>query len=351
MADLLMFSEANALGHSVAGSTSPNPPVGCVLYDSTGQRVIGRGATEPAGGAHAEVVAIRDALHNGESTVDARAVVTLEPCNHTGRTGPCSQALIDAGITRVDFLFSDPNPVAVGGADHLREHGIDVHGPYLPLPYCDETRSSFQWLPQFSVEPWLVSTVMKRPHVTLKLASTIDGFVAASDNTSKWITSEQARRVVHEDRRHRDAIIVGTGTVKADNPRLTARGEDGTPYPQQPLRVIMGQRSIPEDSHIYDAPGRALHIRSHDVKEVLADLRSRGIVDVLVEGGPRLTGAFLKAGIADAIQLYQAPAFLLAGYRNVECDANLASTLDDIQRFTPRSVSTLGSDILLSLSH
>lgn len=350
MSDLSIFAEADALGRSVAGSTSPNPPVGCVLYDASGERIIGRGATEPAGGAHAEVVAIRNAQEYGESTQGARAVVTLEPCNHTGRTGPCSQALIDAGIARVDFLFADPNPLAVGGASHLQDHGIEVHGPYLPLPGCGKASNAYEWTPQFSVEPWLVSMMAKRPHVTLKLASTVDGFVAASDNTSKWITSEEARRQVHEDRRRRDAIIVGTGTVDADNPRLTARAEDGTPYPEQPLRVIMGNRPIPEESHIYDSPGRALHIRTHDVKELLSDLRSRGIVDVLVEGGPRLTGAFLEAGIADAIQLYQAPAFLLAGYRNVETDEGLNTTLADIQRMTPRSIETFGPDILWNLS-
>lgn len=361
MTDLSLFAPADALGRAVMGTTSPNPPVGCVLFDATGQREIGRGATQPPGGPHAEVMAVRDAQARGEELRGAWAVVTLEPCNHTGRTGPCSHALLGAGIARVDYLFADPNPLAVGGGDYLRNHGVDVHGPYCNAPVASDKGSPSgdtanedaegpQWIPQWSIEPWLVATLRGRPHVTLKMASTVDGFVAATDKTSQWITSAAARQHVHDDRRRRDAIVVGTGTVAADNPRLTARAEDGSTYPEQPLRVIMGERAVADDAAIYGTPGLALHVRTRDVEQVLAELWSRGIVDVLVEGGPHITGAFLRGGLYDAVQLYQAPALMLAGSRSVEIDDELQTSISDIQRLTPRSVETFGPDVLWTLT-
>ncbi|QFQ02398.1 Riboflavin biosynthesis protein RibD [Corynebacterium urogenitale] len=345
---LSLFSEADRLGCCVTGTTSPNPPVGCVIYDATGERILGRGATQPAGGAHAEVMALRDADKRGEDVRGARAVVTLEPCNHSGRTGPCSHALLNAGIGRVDYLFADPNPLAVGGADFLRAQGVTVHGPYLDSPVA--SNSNKEWTPQWAVEPWLISTLRGRPHVTLKLASTIDGFVAATDKTSQWITGEQARQFVHEDRRTRDAIIVGTGTVLDDNPRLTARNSAGEPYDSQPLRVVMGCRDIPQNAAIYDSPGDVLHVKTRSATELLAALKQRGLVDVLVEGGPYIIGAFLREGAYDALQLYQAPALLLAGRRGVSIEEELSTTMSDIERLTPRSIRTYGSDVLWTLT-
>lgn len=353
MRDLTLFVDPDQLAWKVAGTTSPNPPVGCVLQDPTG-RTIGRGATQPPGGPHAEVVALKDAAARGHSTEGTRAIVTLEPCNHTGRTGPCSQALIDAGVSRVDYLFSDPNPQAVGGAEHLRHHGVDVHGPYLPTPGSGEVGavSPLCWRAPFAVEPWLISMTYGRPCVTLKLASTINGYVAATDSTSQWITGSDARAQVHRDRLRRDAIIVGTGTVAADSPRLTARDQAGEPYPaaRQPLRVVLGRRAIADDAPIFDPPGAALHIHERDPHKALADLHQRGIVDVLVEGGPHISAAFLEAGVVDAIQLYQAPAVLPAGQPSLSAAEGATTNIADLRSFIPRSVETLGMDILWQLS-
>ena len=346
--ELRLFFHADELAWAVAGTTSPNPAVGCLLLDDTG-RIIGQGATQPAGGAHAEVMALADAQTHGEDVRGSRAVVTLEPCNHTGRTGPCSHALAEAGVARVDYLFADPNPQAQGGADYLRAHGVEVNGPALS-PTHKEDEPPTQWVPIFAVETWLTSAVHLRPHVTLKLASTIDGFIAATDGTSQWITGEAARRYVHEDRARRDAIVVGTGTVAADNPRLTARDESGQPMPQQPLRVVMGRRSIPDDAAIHHPPGQALHLREHNPRVVLQEMHSRGMVDVLVEGGPHITTAFLDAGVVDRIELYQAPSLLRAGQPSMIAPVNLSTSMSDIRELNPRQMRVLGRDTLWTLS-
>ena len=165
---------AVSAGESARGTTSPNPPVGCALVDDHGT-VLAAGATSPAGGPHAEINALQRA---GDRAKGATAVVTLEPCNHTGRTGPCSHALARAGITRVIYLTADPFKPAAGGADYLREHGVDVD--YRP------TRVA-------ALQPWLRSVVNERPSVTLKFASTLDGFTAAVDGTSQWVTGADAR--------------------------------------------------------------------------------------------------------------------------------------------------------------
>lgn len=410
-----LFRRADALGRAVAGTTSPNPPVGCVLLNSDGQ-VIGEGATQPAGGVHAEVMALRAARAAGYETRGARAVVTLEPCNHTGRTPPCTKALLEAEIARVDYLFEDPHAQAAGGAAALRAHGMRVNGPFLPTPgtaqahpmpvhgadsghaatalasatshhdarstysavssyssafghsghsrrspsdatsavcrstACNAGSNPFTGIAPYAVEPWLVSTVRQRPCVTMKLAQTADGYAAATDLSSQWITGEQARALVHDDRSRRDAIVVGTGTILADNPRLTARAKDGTPKPNQPLRVVMGKRRIPDDAAIWGVPGRALHVATRDPHVLLADLSTRGFIDILIEGGPRLAEAFLSADLVDYVQLYQAPAFLLAGQRSITADPQRTTTIADARRFTPRHVRTLGVDILWELA-
>jgi len=218
------LAAALSSGAEVRGRTSPNPPVGAAILDRNGE-LVGRGATQPAGGPHAEVMALREA---GERARGGTAVVTLEPCNHTGRTGPCSQALVDAGVDTVYYCQPDPNPVATGGATFLRENGVNAE--------CLDHEVE-------ALVPWLTAVRRNRPSVTLKFAQTLDGFTAALDGSSQWITGPEARRHVHGDRSRRDAIIIGTGTAIADNPSLTARDGDRE-LPVQPRRVVIGGRSL-----------------------------------------------------------------------------------------------------------
>ncbi|HMG31101.1 MAG TPA: bifunctional diaminohydroxyphosphoribosylaminopyrimidine deaminase/5-amino-6-(5-phosphoribosylamino)uracil reductase RibD, partial [Jiangellaceae bacterium] len=209
----------------------PNPRVGCVLLDALGG-IVAEGYGRGAGGRHAEADALRAA---GERATGTTAVVTLEPCNHTGRTAPCTEALITAGVARVVFGQPDTNPVARGGAETLRAARIDVEGGVL----ADLART---------VNPtWTFAVEHGRPFVTWKFAATLDGRSAAADGSSRWITSAEARADVHRLRAECDAVLVGTGTVLADDPRLTVRGGDDTPAPRtvQPLRAVMGLRPIP----------------------------------------------------------------------------------------------------------
>ncbi|WP_107985202.1 bifunctional diaminohydroxyphosphoribosylaminopyrimidine deaminase/5-amino-6-(5-phosphoribosylamino)uracil reductase RibD [Rhodococcus sp. OK519] len=312
------------------GSTSPNPPVGAVILDASGE-VVGVGATRPPGGPHAEVVALAE---SGERARGGTAVVTLEPCNHRGRTGPCSQALIDAGVESVHYAVGDPNPTAAGGADALRGAGIEVVGGLL----ADDVERG-------PLRAWLHRQRTGRPHVTWKFAATLDGRSAADDGTSQWITGPDARARVHADRARLDAIVVGTGTVLADDPWLTARLPDGSLAPHQPLRVVVGTRDIPATARVLDDAAPTLMVRTRDVDDVLAALTDHD--DVLVEGGPRLAGAFLAAGRVDRIQAYLAPVVLGAGSHAVE-DAGV-STIAEALRFRRESVEVLGDDLLLNL--
>lgn len=328
LADAL--ARADAAGHAVRGTTSPNPPVGAVVLSASGG-VVGVGGTSPVGGPHAEVNALVAA---GEQARGGTAVVTLEPCNHTGRTGPCALALAEAGIAHVVYAFADPGDVEGGGAEFLRAHGVDVTGPLVTAD------TDLVGVPQFSVEPWLASRRLGRPHVTLKYAGTLDGFAAATDGTSQWITGPDARARVHRDRSRRDAIIVGTGTVLADDPRLTARRPDGGLYDHQPVRVVVGRTEVPADASVFPA----LRYGGQTLAEILADLGARGIVDVLVEGGPHLAASFIADGLVDAVDAYTAPALLGAGIPVVSPAAGTATTIAGIARFTLRSVEVLGGD-------
>lgn len=324
------LAAADAAGHAVRGTTSPNPPVGAVVLSTDGE-IVGAGGTSPVGGPHAEVNALAAA---GERARGGTAVVTLEPCNHTGRTGPCALALVEAGIIRVVYAFADPGDVEGGGAEFLRAHGVSVTGPLVT------TDTDLTGVPQFSVEPWLTARRLSRPHVTLKYAGTLDGFAAATDGTSQWITGPDARARVHLDRSRRDAILVGTGTVLADDPRLTARRPDGGRYDHQPVRVVVGRTEVPADASVFPA----LRYRGEGLADVLADLGARGIVDVLVEGGPHIAASFVAAGLVDAVDAYTAPALLGAGIPVVVPAADTTTTIAGISRFTPRSVEVLGGD-------
>ncbi len=314
----------------VKGATYPNPPVGAVILDRGGA-VAGVGGTEPAGGAHAEVVALRAA---GSRAQGGTAVVTLEPCNHHGRTPPCVDALLAAGVAAVVFAVADPNPVAAGGADRLRAAGVQVRSGLEAAAV--ETGPLREWLHRQRTG---------RPHITWKYAASLDGRSAAADRSSKWITGEQARADVHRRRAAADAIVVGTGTVFADDPTLTARLPDGAPADHQPLRVVVGVREISPDANILNDDSHTMVIRTHDVHEVIRALGDR--TDVMVEGGPTLASAFLRAGVVDRILAYVAPV-LLGGPVTALGDIGVP-TIARAQRWRFDGVTALEPDLLLSL--
>jgi len=327
---LLVAAMHRALAASAAvhGTTSPNPPVGAVVLDAAGT-VAGVGATAPPGGPHAEVTALREA---GERARGGTAVITLEPCAHHGRTPPCTDALRAAGVAEVVFAVADPHPTAGGGADVLRAAGIAVREGTL----AEEVRRG-------PLRAWLHAVRAGRPHVTWKLAATLDGRSAAADGTSRWITGEAARAEVHALRATVDAIVVGTGTMLADDPALTARRPDGAPGEHQPVRVVVGHRDVPP-GYALAAPD-VLHLRTHDPDAVLAALHARGLVDVLLEGGPRLAGAFVAAHRVDRVLAYLAPALLGTG-RAALGDAGVVS-MDGIERLQVDEVRRVGNDVVV----
>jgi diaminohydroxyphosphoribosylaminopyrimidine deaminase / 5-amino-6-(5-phosphoribosylamino)uracil reductase len=314
----------------VKGGTYPNPPVGAVILDRDG-RVAGVGGTEPTGGAHAEVVALRRA---GGAAAGGTAVVTLEPCNHHGRTPPCVDALLDAGVASVAYAVADPNPVATGGAGRLAAAGVHIiAGVQGELVTTGPLRE------------WLRKQRTGLPHVTWKYATSIDGRSAAADGSSQWITSEAARADLHRRRAAADAIIVGTGTVFMDDPALTARLPDGRLADRQPLRVVVGMREISSESRVLNDDSRTMVIRTRDPHEVIKALSDR--TDVLVEGGPTLAGAFLRAGVVDRIVAYMAP-ILLGGPITAVDDVGVPSIARAL-RWRYDGVERVGPDLLLSL--
>jgi len=275
----------------------PNPRVGCVLLDAGGAP-IAEGFHRGAGTPHAEVAALREA---GDAARGATAVVTLEPCNHTGRTGPCSEALVAAGVRRVVYAQPDANPVAVGGAARLRAAGIEVEDGLM----IEEARTLNR--------AWTFSVVEGRPFVTWKFATTLDGRSAAADGTSRWVSSRAARLDTHRLRAVCDTMLVGTGTVVVDDPLLTVRDETDAPLPDQPLRAVMGLRDVPAGRRILDDTAETVHLRTRDPQEALAELHALGRQHVFLEGGPTLAQAFLRAGLVDEVVCYVAPMLLGAG--------------------------------------
>lgn len=310
----------------------PNPRVGAVLLGRDGA-TIGEGWHRGAGTPHAEVAALADAAAHGHDTRGATAVVTLEPCDHTGRTGPCSVALLEAGVSRVVASVQDPNPVAAGGADRLRRGGVEVVMGVLE----EEGRTV--------LGPWFHAVRHGRPFVTLKLAVSLDGRVAAADGTSRWITSDVARRHSHELRSQVDAIVVGTGTALADDPELTARTADGALVEHQPLRVVVGLRDLPAGARLHGPGGPLVQLRTHEPADVLEALAGREVRHALVEGGPTLAAAFLRAGLVDEVHAYLAPVLLGAG-RLAVGDLGV-TTIDEALRLDPVHVQPLGPDVLV----
>ncbi|MEU9010307.1 bifunctional diaminohydroxyphosphoribosylaminopyrimidine deaminase/5-amino-6-(5-phosphoribosylamino)uracil reductase RibD [Streptomyces sp. NPDC048479] len=327
------------------GSTSPNPVVGCVILDASGQPA-GAGFHQRAGGPHAEVHALREA---GERARGGTAYVTLEPCNHTGRTGPCAQALVEAGIGRVVYAVGDPNAQATGGADTLRAAGVQVEQGLL----ADQAEAGNI--------AWLTSVRLGRPYVLWKYAATLDGRIAAQDGTSRWITSPESRADVHRLRAEADAVIVGSGTVRADDPHLAVRGIEGA---VQPLRVVVDTEgtAVKPGARVLDDAAPTLIAVAGDAETGLLDvvrlpreahglsvpalleaLHQRGVRSVLLEGGPTLAGAFVAAGAVDKVVGYLAPVLLGAG-RTALADAGI-STITEALRLDMTETVRVGPDL------
>jgi diaminohydroxyphosphoribosylaminopyrimidine deaminase/5-amino-6-(5-phosphoribosylamino)uracil reductase len=325
--ELVAMRRALALAETVRGRTSPNPAVGAVILDPSGD-LVGEGATQPSGGPHAEIVALAQA---GERAVGATAVVTLEPCAHTGQTGPCVDALIDAGIARVVYALDDPNVVAAGGGTRLEVAGVKVEAGVL----ADDAAKG-------ALRPWLHAMITGRPFVTWKVATTLDGRVAAADATSKWISSIVSRTDAQTIRGGVDAIMVGSGTVLADDPQLTARVGDGVLADHQPLRVVLDRRHrIPQRSRVLDNSSETLVLDTAVPRFALKALFDRGVRHLLLEGGPTLAGAFIEAHCVDEIIVYLAPKLLGSGPSGLG-DAGIASIagavtleIDEVERLGP----------------
>jgi diaminohydroxyphosphoribosylaminopyrimidine deaminase/5-amino-6-(5-phosphoribosylamino)uracil reductase len=319
---------ALALAETVRGRTSPNPAVGAVILD-VGGHLAGEGATAPAGGPHAEIAALRQA---GKNARGGTAVVTLEPCAHTGRTGPCTEALLSAGVAKVIYAIDDPNPEAGGGAQRLRDAGVEVVADV-------EAHAAASG----ALRPWLHAIRTGRPYVTWKYAATLDGRVAAADYTSQWISSAASRADVHRLRAIVDAILVGSGTVLTDDPQLTVRDGD-VPAEHQPLRVVLDRRHrVPDDARVLDDAAETVVLDTAVPQFAMKALYDRGVRHLLLEGGPTLAGAFVEARCVDEVVAYLAPMLLGAGPAALG-DAGIG-TLADAAMLEVESVIRLGDDI------
>jgi len=307
----------------------PNPRVGCVLLDPDG-RTIAEGHHRGAGTPHAEADALAAA---GDRARDATAVVTLEPCDHHGRTGPCSEALIAAGVRRVVYAQADPNPVAAGGAERLRAAGIEAEAGLL----ADEARAVNA--------VWTRATELQRPFVTWKFATTLDGRSAAADGTSRWVSSTAARRDTHRLRALCDTMLVGSNTVAVDDPELTVRDDHDRPVGRQPLRAVMGLRDLPPDRRVLNDRAETLQLRTRDPHQALEELWVHDRRHVFLEGGPTLAAAFLRAGLVDEIVAYVAPMLLGAGGAAV-ADLGLGTIADALRpAVTDVTVLPAASDV------
>ncbi len=350
-AEARAMRRAIALARNGLGTTSPNPVVGCVIIGPGGE-TVGEGAhVGGPGNPHAEVVALRAA---GDRARGATAVVTLGPCSHTGTTGPCTEALLEAGVRRVVYAVADPDPVAGGGGALLANAGLDVE---VGLLAEEAARGN---------EAWLFAVRHERPFVTWKYAASLDGRSAAADGTSKWISSEESRADVQALRATVDAVVVGTGTVIADDPALTVRDADGTLATRQPVRVVIGRRPVPRDARIRGE--RALLVTGDPPADVtgwgagvvsvpdtgsglrlpdaLAYLYLRGVRHLLLEGGPTLAGAFVGAGLVDRVIAYLAPLFLGAG-RPALGEAGVP-TLAGAPPYRIDDVTVIGGDVRIT---
>jgi diaminohydroxyphosphoribosylaminopyrimidine deaminase/5-amino-6-(5-phosphoribosylamino)uracil reductase len=327
------MERARELGASVLGTTSPNPAVGAVILDVDGVPV-GEGATAAPGGPHAEVTAL---VRAGDRARGGTAVVTLEPCAHTGRTGPCADALVAAGVARVVVGAPEPTELAGGGADRLRAAGVEV---VLGVEQAEAETGA--------LAGWLTGVRAHRPFVVWKVAATLDGRVAAADGTSRWITGEEARAAVHRLRATCDAVVVGSGTALTDDPQLTVRDAAGRPADRQPLRVVVDRRDrLPANARLRDDAGPTLVSRAATPAALLAELYDRDVRRVLLEGGPTLAAAFLREGLVDEALVHLAPTLLGSGPSLVG-DLGIG-TIGDALSFSVVDVTPLGGDVQIRL--
>lgn len=319
------MQRAIALSENALGRTAPNPIVGAIIVGTDGS-VIAEGFHDRINSAdHAEVVALKIA---GEKARGATMYVTLEPCNHTGTTGPCTQAIIEAGIKSVVYAVSDPNPEAAGGASALIAAGIEA------------VAGVGQEEAAYSNRAWLTKIIKGRPFITWKIAATLDGKVAAVDGTSKWITNEASRADVQKVRRSVDAIMVGTQTVIADDPHLVPR--DGSAA-NNPLRIICGTQELPKGAHVFDDAAPTKVIASKDLKVIAAELLATGVNHILLESGPTLATAMLTAGMLDELMMYQGASLLGAG-KSFVADLGVL-TIENAMSMQRISTETFGDDV------
>lgn len=307
-----------------------NPRVGCVLVDQAGNTVA-EGYHLGAGHPHAEVEALEDARAKGVDTRGLTAVVTLEPCNHHGTTGPCSVALQEAGIARVVFGASDPGDHSGGGHATLSAAGVDVM-PGVMAKESEELNTH-----------WFFAMRQQRPFVTAKWAQSLDGRSAAADQTSQWITGTESRQRVHEQRARHGVIMVGTTTALVDNPSLTARTVEGGLASLQPHAVVVGHREIPETSAVRHHPGGFQQIASHEPQRALEELFTQGFRSVYLEGGKTLMSAFVQADLVDEYHITMGP--MLLGGKYLAVDDIGVETMSEAKALTISSVDTLGNDV------
>jgi diaminohydroxyphosphoribosylaminopyrimidine deaminase/5-amino-6-(5-phosphoribosylamino)uracil reductase len=316
------MDRAIELAAGVRGTTSPNPWVGCVIEARDGTRF--EGATRPPGGAHAEAMALAAA---GDAAAGATVWCTLEPCSHRGRTGPCADALVEAGVARVVVAIEDPDERVRGrGIARLRDAGVEVDVGVR----AGEVRRQ--------LAPYLKHRRTGRPWVVLKLAASLDGRTAAPDGSSQWITGDESRTDAHRLRAESDAVIVGAGTVRADDPSLTVRHVEG----RDPLRVVLG--TAPPEARVHPA----LELRG-ELPDVLDDLGRRGVLQAMVEGGAAVAGEFHRAGLVDRYVLYLAPALLGGDDGRALFAGPGAPTIGEVWRGRITEVTRLGEDLRLEL--
>jgi diaminohydroxyphosphoribosylaminopyrimidine deaminase/5-amino-6-(5-phosphoribosylamino)uracil reductase len=351
--------QALTLAQSAIGLTEPNPRVGCVILSADGQ-VLGQGHTQAAGQAHAEVMALRDAQRAGADVRGATAYVTLEPCSHHGRTGPCCEALISAGLQRAVVAMADPNPLVGGqGLQRLRAAGVQVD--MAPTDLAEQARE---------LNIGFVSRMERgRPWLRLKVAASLDGRSALDNGVSQWITGLEARTDGHAWRRRAGVVLSGAGTVLEDNPRLDVRL---VPTAQQPLRVIIDARlQTPPTARLFEvdspllflagapAPERAAALQARgaevmylpdgrgkvDLASALAELGRRQVNEVHLEAGERLNASWLRSGLVDELLVYLAPMLIGAG-RGMAALGPLTE-LGSAPRFAFHDMKMVGADLRL----
>lgn len=303
------------------GRTGTNPIVGAVLVRD--DVVIGQGYHEVLGGPHAEIIALRQA---GDLARGSSLFVTLEPCAHFGRTAPCVDAIIEAGIKEVFVATFDPNLVASGGISRLESAGINIYVGALRERALWENRAWRHWIAN------------DRPYVIWKVAASIDGRIAAADGSSQWISCEESRRDVHSIRGASHAIITGTGTVLRDDPEFSVR--DGSD--RIPLRVVVGDRDIPSDAKVFSGPQETILVKDRSPAHLIEELNSRKVVQAMLECGPRMAASWVEDNAVDELVVYTAP-ILLGGGPALFSDLKVAS-ISEKRQFQLHDVVRIGSD-------